>query len=451
VISRKQAKELVGDVQRLKGYSQPTKDDRFTTGYIRNRTGEDLTVPFSVLGVGDSELTDEDCGGSVFRSRTYVRGETPALETYWRKFAIVIDPLEEDEAGQAIMRGESPVKIKLDDEDHQYANVEDDETGYLRSASRGIARIIWRSTETDDDGNYWAVIRFPEADEGLIVGENTTAETIPNAAFAEVDAMAGTAQDPIAQVKKPTADSIDAPQLLVATRSVATGKYDVFTKTTSGAVHIYTSGTVPTTGDSFGSVSGQWYGEKDKTGFKALGALGGRAVVDPFSDGFFAATASGSGIIVGTTTLGKNERLFTDWIEFDNEVVLPTSKDVLWVAAQNDAESRIVNGYPKVAAETTGAFEVGVELGSSTGYSYSVQIANYEFLGEYKYERQFQYILGRIGSIIRADDLPVDGRIGKLRFWLNAPYGSDFLTVAQIRVPRGGASGYDLVLRFVPL
>jgi len=98
--------------------------------------------------------------------------------------------------------------------------------------------------------------------------------------------------DFIAEVDRPSADSLPAAQLVVTGPAVIP-RYDgsgietvaVATPATTGALWVTINGDDPAAGDSFGSVADQFYGEKDKTGFRSTGAQGGRACVSPFSSG----------------------------------------------------------------------------------------------------------------------------------------------------------------------
>lgn len=108
-------------------------------------------------------------------------------------------------------------------------------------------------------------------------GEDIPADSL--AVITEVDANG------LVVVGKPDADNIEAARLII------TGPAIVPDDTVGqgwaanlGLGYVTYSGTEPTAGDDFGSVSGQWYGATDNTGFKANGTNGGRALVGPFTE-----------------------------------------------------------------------------------------------------------------------------------------------------------------------
>lgn len=150
---------------------------------VRNDTGEDITVDHGVVGIGDS-LTDpftEDEVAETYRM-PYVAGETPNSDDHENKFAILTSAVKEGETVEAIVSGSTWVRVLVEDEDHAFADMETDETDYLKSAGGGLCRILFlgedeRESEDEDDIR-WAVVVFgstggtcDEVDEFYVQGE----------------------------------------------------------------------------------------------------------------------------------------------------------------------------------------------------------------------------------------------------------------------------------------
>lgn len=104
----------------------------------------------------------------------------------------------------------------------------------------------------------------------LIPADNAAGEDIPKFSIAKVDSLSSG----VPQLVKPDADNL-SPALLVITGGAAipagaTGA--LVMPAVLGIGWATYNGAAPSTGDQFGTVEDQWYGEKGNTGFTALGA-----------------------------------------------------------------------------------------------------------------------------------------------------------------------------------
>ena len=119
--------------------------------------------------------------------------------------------------------------------------------------------------------------------------KNVSGEIIPARSFAQITDKT----DQYYEIDKPDADSISAAMLCVVATPIPIGAQGTATKPEDGKFTVAYNGDVPSNDNDFGTVENQWYGEKDKSGFKVLGASGGYASVSPFSDNGISATLMG--------------------------------------------------------------------------------------------------------------------------------------------------------------
>ena len=80
----------------------------------------------------------------------------PAAADHIGNFVILLEPAA-GEIGRACISGVCPVRVDVNDEDDQFADVKDGEATMLESAPTGSARIIWKESGT---GTKWAVVRL---------------------------------------------------------------------------------------------------------------------------------------------------------------------------------------------------------------------------------------------------------------------------------------------------
>lgn len=124
---------------------------------IQNKTGSDL-AEFAVVGLGDPIFEPTDAAKTAtFKAQVGFEGDTPATASHTGKFAILLEPIADDNIGIARVSGLCPVKIDITDTDHAFADIDNSETGNLNSATSGAAQILWAESGT---GVKWAVVRL---------------------------------------------------------------------------------------------------------------------------------------------------------------------------------------------------------------------------------------------------------------------------------------------------
>lgn len=151
-LSASRMNNLVNQVQNLSA----TQDTGGRVIYVRNDTGSALPI-FSVLGVGDI-IREPTANYTGFIGDVFFKGVTPNEDDHTGKFCVIQRPALSGASVPAILTGTSQVKIDVQDEDDEYAEISDGETGYLESASAGTAQILWKEPGT---GEVWALVRFP--------------------------------------------------------------------------------------------------------------------------------------------------------------------------------------------------------------------------------------------------------------------------------------------------
>lgn len=154
-----------------------------------------------------------------------------------------------------------------------------------------------------------------------VPAHNDSGEEIPPHSYAKLD---GTYTDTVPNAIKPDADSIAAALLLVTGAvAVPIGAPFAAVPAVAGMLEVEANSTAPGNGDDFGTVSGEWYGEKDKTGFKCNGVRGGRALTGPFSDG------SGSRVTFAVTGVTMTENNFTNGTYYSAWTALTPNQNVV--------------------------------------------------------------------------------------------------------------------------
>ncbi|QDU73727.1 hypothetical protein Pan97_07260 [Bremerella volcania] len=121
---------------------------------IRNGGCQTLSS-FSILGIDDSAI-DPSLPGSAFERQIVLDGVVPTND-HKSRFAILGETIPQCEAGLAVVSGTTQVKVYINDETHQYADIAVGETSYLTSAESGSAQILWRESGM---GLKWAIVRL---------------------------------------------------------------------------------------------------------------------------------------------------------------------------------------------------------------------------------------------------------------------------------------------------
>lgn len=133
---------------------------------IRNKTGADLGR-LAVVGLGEPIFAPDNAAKlTTFAQAVGFDGDTPAA-AHAGKFAVLIDPIEDDGLGHAIAAGITPASVNITSADHEYADIAVGQSGYLTSGATGPAKILYQQPGT---GVKLCVVRF-EGGAGLPAGD----------------------------------------------------------------------------------------------------------------------------------------------------------------------------------------------------------------------------------------------------------------------------------------
>ena len=144
---------------------------------VKNASGSDRGR-FNVLGIDSPIFTPTD-NEEEFKNRVALSCITPVEADHTGRFVILLEPIANNEIGLGCVHGVCPVKIDVTDEDQQYADISNGETGKLKSSSTGAAQILWVEPGT---GEKWAIVRLaaPEAGPALVKITGSTAIAAAN-------------------------------------------------------------------------------------------------------------------------------------------------------------------------------------------------------------------------------------------------------------------------------
>jgi hypothetical protein len=113
---------------------------------VKNSTGDDLEA-YSVIGLTRSVVYDETDNIRSYKRDPVIVGNTPSEQG---RFAITLQPIPNGKRGRAMVLGVSYCKVDVTDADHEFADIASGETGYLRSAETGTARILRKPDGTGE-------------------------------------------------------------------------------------------------------------------------------------------------------------------------------------------------------------------------------------------------------------------------------------------------------------
>jgi len=229
--------------------------------FVRNRSAADQDR-FAVLALGDAVISPQD-NELEFQSKVALDVREAADGDHEMKYAVLQEPVKKDGLGRGMVFGVTPVHLDVQDEYDDYASFEAGETGCLKTASAGTARILWKEAGT---GRKWGVVHFP-VDDGLrLKVTNGSGETIP-----EGGAMALTGADPETPfaftVSKPSKDSqMNVVPLVGPPLAPGESRRMRF----APLMRFLAEGSELATGDMVGAASGSWALGKTKFGFLVL-------------------------------------------------------------------------------------------------------------------------------------------------------------------------------------
>lgn len=122
-------------------------------GIIKVKNTSGATVPrYGVLSI-DGLSNKGDTQFETVRPPLLFTGGKVTAKT--GLFAILADPVNQNESGRGVIAGTIPGKVKISDESHQYAELDLETPGQLRSCAFGPARIIWKGEKT---GQTWCLL-----------------------------------------------------------------------------------------------------------------------------------------------------------------------------------------------------------------------------------------------------------------------------------------------------
>jgi len=152
---------------------------------VRNMSGADQ-VRFAILAIDGIVIAPTD-NELEFQNRPAFDVTAPAADDTSR-IVILAEPVSDGKLGRAIVAGVTPVRLDVEDENHEFAGAGEDLTLNLQSKDSGIARILWKDSGT---GLKWAIVQFPAGGSGgrVQVGIVTTCDY--SAGTAEVELATG--------------------------------------------------------------------------------------------------------------------------------------------------------------------------------------------------------------------------------------------------------------------
>lgn len=143
---------------------------------VKNGTGDDLDR-FHVLGIDRPIFTPSDNLHS-FLNQIAVLGVAPTEDNHLGRFLVLQEPLRAGMIGRACISGITPVLLNVQDEEHDWADIEEGETDSLKTDTAGSAYILWK--EPPGSGGYgsygygygyygnlrWALVRIGNLSDG---------------------------------------------------------------------------------------------------------------------------------------------------------------------------------------------------------------------------------------------------------------------------------------------
>jgi hypothetical protein len=156
--------EAVGDAFKKGQLAALTGGAPNRTGRIlvRNNTGSDL-ARFNIVGLGGPIITPT-ISEPMFCDGIALQGVTPETPTHNGLFAVVQTPLASGQVGEATIVGETIVKLDVVEAIHNYADITDDEVGFLTTSFTGTAKILWQDSGSDP----WAIVQLGSVPDTLL-------------------------------------------------------------------------------------------------------------------------------------------------------------------------------------------------------------------------------------------------------------------------------------------
>lgn len=129
---------------------------------VLNDTGTNLEQG-QIVGLEEPIFVPEETSVEAFLREVAFIGVTPTTD-HIGKFAVLMEPAPPDVVVRAWVAGACMARVNVVDETHTYADVEDGETGALKSSFDGSAQILWKESDIPygyyDTGEQWAIVRL---------------------------------------------------------------------------------------------------------------------------------------------------------------------------------------------------------------------------------------------------------------------------------------------------
>ena len=126
----------------------PRASHSSTVVTVRNSSGAPADR-FGVLQLGDPLVTAAQ-NATEFANRITFEGLTPSDAA--APFCVLLEPLPDGEIGRGVLMGAVPCLLDVASESHDYAGPVVGETGRLRTAASGPARVLWVEDAADGEG-----------------------------------------------------------------------------------------------------------------------------------------------------------------------------------------------------------------------------------------------------------------------------------------------------------
>jgi hypothetical protein len=133
---------------------------------VVNKTGSDLNAR-SVIGLGDQAYIEDD--NDILFNRV-LRAEFPS-DAYKGRWAVLESDLPANAIGNAFIAGAFAVKLYVENDDHEYAELMTGETICLTTSDSGVAQILWKESSS---GTCWGIVRLGGQSSEYILYEATT-------------------------------------------------------------------------------------------------------------------------------------------------------------------------------------------------------------------------------------------------------------------------------------
>jgi hypothetical protein len=131
--------------QRQRSAQRTTQRDQLDTGIIliRNESGAERER-FDVLGIAGPIIEPVD-NADEFKQRVALKGVVPS-SPHAGKFAILLEPATNQTIVRACIDGVCPARVRMNDEAHEFADIEVGQAAQLESAESGTARLLADAT-----------------------------------------------------------------------------------------------------------------------------------------------------------------------------------------------------------------------------------------------------------------------------------------------------------------